>query len=242
MQGHQEGKGIHSLVTVFSLVGSHSDLERSARMHVWFWQACRTVYSQDDTLGFGDFCGLRASFGCSSHPFLLTARYIIPPTVSSLTHLSSAYAKLLFLLIKIFYRQILSSLNFIFHKTWQLDFWVPGLRPSKTNTQKIRRSVQKAWVQPYAYANELDDYFSMCVLICVHVCVCVHVCAFVYISVCIWVWPLNQEVTFPLGLSAQGRSFSSLDALALRLMSSCSPVTILKSSLLPSHFSPCKST
>lgn len=158
-----------------------------------------------------------------------------PPLFHPSPHLSSANAKLLFLLIKIFYRQILSSLNFIFHKTWQLDFWVPGLRPSKTNVQKIR-SVQKAWVQPYAYANELDDCFSMCVLTSVHVCVCVHVCVFVYISACIWVWPLNQEVTFPLGLSAQGRSFSSLGALALRLMSSCSPATILKSSLLPSHF------
>lgn len=69
IQGHQEGKGIHSSVIVLSLVRSRSDLERPAELHVWIWQASRTPHSEDNTLGFDDFCGpLRASFGCSKLP------------------------------------------------------------------------------------------------------------------------------------------------------------------------------
>ena len=74
-----------------------------------------------------------------------------------------------------------------------------------------RRSMKEAWIKPYAYVSELDDYFSSCALICVHVWICVHVCACVYICVCVsWVWPFNQEFSFPLGLSEQERPFGSL--------------------------------
>ena len=45
--------------------------------------------------------------------------------------------------------------------------------------------MKEAWIKPYAYVSELNDYFSSCALICVHVCVCVHVCACVYICVCV---------------------------------------------------------
>lgn len=93
--GHQEGKGIHSSVTVFSLVGSHSDLERSVRMHVWFWQASRALHSWNNTL---------ALVITMAHSELPLAAPAIPSSSQSGTwflpvfhpHVSSADAKIYF--------------------------------------------------------------------------------------------------------------------------------------------------
>lgn len=40
--------------------------------------------------------------------------------------------------------------------------------------------MKEAWIKPYAYVSKLDDYFSSCALICVHVFTCVPVCTYMY--------------------------------------------------------------